>query len=64
MASAAKNFIARLAALKRVLDNLEQSDTVIRLIKEISALQSAADHESGLNVGGAFEWVDSVLVKV
>lgn len=53
-----------MAALKRVLENLEQNKTVTRLIDDINVLQNAANQDGGLNTGGTFEWVDSVLVKV
>ncbi|XP_075233650.1 midasin [Lycorma delicatula] len=60
---AVKNFNARLAALKIVLENLEQSKTVTKLIDDINVLQNAANQDCGLNTGGSFEWVDSILVK-
>lgn len=53
-----------MAALKRVVENLEQNKTVTKLIDEINSLQNAASQDDGLNTGGTFEWVDSVLVKV
>lgn len=64
LSTATKNFIARLTALKRVLENLEQNKTVTHLIDDVNNLHNAANQDSGLNTGGTFEWVDSVLVKV